>query len=637
MYIPNGKLTRHSRKSNAESELAVPEPTDEGYVELRLEMPDFAKDWSDEQSADFALFCLQRIPPALARKVINQVMPMLNRDYISQLPYELAFHVLSFLDSISLARMASVSRHWKQISSDQALWKDFFQREGWNYDEKAINRYLSNTPPPSLLSSRRKRTVSSSSSYSRTSEEHDPLRPTLAPVPLSRTAVGGGSPSTSSSLRIRNSIRRNDMWMRLRRYAPNADHIPSPSTSSDTTIVSPTSPSRSQPLLSRHPLRSSEMMRGSISTTSRPRPLSGSSVFTNTVIERIAANRPSPRDHIKHDESERYHYDDKTDTRFINWRRLYRNRYLIDRRWREGKYKIRTFPHDGSVCYMHLEAIYCIQFDDDKIVSGSRDRTIKLWNMRTGAHIDTLNGHQASVLCLQYDDRYMFSGSSDANIIQWEWNGKSYDRIRTLTGHAESVLNLKFHGNRLVSCSKDRTVRIWDLETGTTLRVLRGHRAAVNAVQFCGNQVVSASGDRTIKLWNMETGECLRTFDSHSRGIACVEFDQDRIVSGSSDQTIKIWDANTGACLQTLVGHTDLVRTLQMNINADRIISGSYDGSLRIWSLSQARHLRSLDGQPSDGRVLNLQYDFARIVCCSNLAKIVKYDFAYGIDTQFLK
>lgn len=71
MYLPNGKLSRHSPNSSGriglqwslekvthpnvvylvESELAVPEPTDEGYVELRLEMPDFAKDWSDEQSA----------------------------------------------------------------------------------------------------------------------------------------------------------------------------------------------------------------------------------------------------------------------------------------------------------------------------------------------------------------------------------------------------------------------------------------------------------------------------------------------------------------------------------------------------------------------------------------------------------
>lgn len=531
--------------------------------------------------------------------------------------------------------MASVSRHWKQISSDQALWKHFFQREGWHYDEKAIERYLSNTspPPPSSpssssssstssllsLSSRRKRTVSSSSSYSRTSEEHDPLRPTLSPVPLTRTTAAAGSallgggnglPSSSNPLRTRGNIRRTEMLNRLR--TGYSDRIPSPSTSSDTALVSPaspTSPSRSQPLLSRHVLRSSEMMRGSISTTSRPRPHSlvsaalsnaSSAITSNIVHERLSKNRPSTRDATRYyADSERYHYDPKTDTRYINWRRLYRNRYLIDRRWREGKYKTRSFPNEEDMSKMHLEAIYCIQFDERILASGSRDRTIKIWDMQTGKHLDTLHHHTASVLCLQYDDRYMFSGSSDASIIQWDMTTRTY--MRTLLGHTESVLNLKFHGNRLVSSSKDYTVRIWDLETGTTLRVLTGHRAAVNAVQFSGNQIVSASGDRTIRLWDMETGACIRSFDSHSRGIACIEFDQDRIVSGSSDQTIKIWDANTGACLHTLAGHTELVRTLRMNIDADRIISGSYDGSLRIWSLSQGRHLRNL-GQAIEGR-----------------------------------
>lgn len=94
---------------------------------------------------------------------------------------------------------------------------------------------------------------------------------------------------------------------------------------------------------------------------------------------------------------------------------------------------------------------------------------------------------------------------------------------------------------------------------------------------------------------------CLRTFDSHSRGIACVEFDGKWIVSGSSDQTIKVWNAETGECLHTLVGHTDLVRTLQLDAEADRIISGSYDGSLKIWSLSQGQLVRTL-GQAIEGR-----------------------------------
>lgn len=209
-----------------------------------------------------------------------------------------------------------------------------------------------------------------------------------------------------------------------------------------------------------------------------------------------------PRRNVKYDETAIYHYDETTDTRFINWKRLYRNRHLIEKRWREGKCKMRTFPPSNNMSGdMHLEGIYCIQFDENKVISGSRDRSIKIWDMRTGECRRTLMGHTASVLCLQYDDRFIISGSSDATIIQWDIEtGKI---MRTLYGHSESVLNLRFSGNYIVSCSKDRTVRIWDVEKGVTLRVLRGHRAAVNAVQFKDNRVVSASGDRTIKLWDI--------------------------------------------------------------------------------------------------------------------------------------
>lgn len=123
--------------------------------------------------------------------------------------------------------------------------------------------------------------------------------------------------------------------------------------------------------------------------------------------------------------------------------------------------------------------------------------------------------------------------------------------------------------------------------------------------------------------------------DSHSRGIACVEYDGQYIISGSSDQSIRVWCADTGKCLHTLEGHTDLVRTLQLDSKSQRIVSGSYDGSLKIWNLQDGKLLKSYN-QLVHGRILNLQFDYGRIVCCSNLGKIVMYDFTHGIDTQFL-
>ncbi|CAO3637573.1 unnamed protein product [Mucor fragilis] len=329
------------------------------------------------------------------------------------------------------------------------------------------------------------------------------------------------------------------------------------------------------------------------------------------------------------------HYDPASDTRYIHWQALYQNRLKIEQRWKNGSCKVRMFPPANCpVSDLHTEGIYCIQFDKEKMVTGSRDRTIKIWDIQSGKCKMTLRGHTGSVLCLQYDAQDVVSGSSDTSLIVTDIETGVVKR--TLSGHADSVLSLRLVSkDQIISCSKDRTLRLWNKHTGECIRQFNGHRAAVNAVQWHDNRVVSASGDRTIKIWDLNTGACLKTLESHTRGVACVEFDGTFIVSGSSDQTIKVWDATSGECVYTLVGHTELVRTIQLDPVAKRIISGCYNGHLKIWSLDEGRALRDL-GQATEGRILNLKFDFSKIACCSNLVKIVIYDFADGIDTKFL-
>ncbi|KAG0256762.1 hypothetical protein DFQ27_005517 [Actinomortierella ambigua] len=300
----------------------------------------------------------------------------------------------------------------------------------------------------------------------------------------------------------------------------------------------------------------------------------------------------------------------------VNWKYLYQQRKRLESNWAHGRHRAKELPG-------HKEGIYCIQFDEHKIVSGSRDNTIKVWDFATGECLRTYVGHGASVLCLQYDDDRIVSGSSDMSIIVWELDtGRILQR---LTGHSDSVLNVRMEKDTVVSCSKDRTVKIWQAKDGTLVRTLVGHRAAVNAVQFSpegsynnltgsGRLVVSASGDRTIRIWSFDTGECLRTLEDHERGIACIQFEGDTVISGSSDQTIKIWDLARGECLKTLEGHKDLVRTLQFH--KGRIISGGYDETIKIWDQATGALLVDLQGGHAH-RIFKLQFNDSKIVSCS--------------------
>ncbi|KAF9998619.1 hypothetical protein BGZ65_005889 [Modicella reniformis] len=356
-------------------------------------------------------------------------------------------------------------------------------------------------------------------------------------------------------------------------------------------------------------------------------------------IDYSSADAPLPSDILGPD-ALHIHRHPVTKQPMINWKFLCQQRKLLEKNWNEGSYFAKDLPG-------HTEGIYCIQFDDHKIVSGSRDNTIKIWDLMSGRCLRTYVGHSASVLCLQYDEQQIVSGSSDTSIFVWDLEtGKVLQRLK---GHADSVLSLRFEKDIVVSCSKDRTVKIWKISTGEMIRTLVGHRAAVNAVQFspessspspfAGNPrvVVSASGDKTIKIWSFETGECLRTLEGHARGIACIQFEGNIIVSGSSDRSIKIWDVARGECIRTLVGHDGLVRTLQFTTR--RIISGGYDETLKIWDKETGKMLANMGGRHSH-RVFKLQFNDSKIVSCSQDQKvrslIIIWDFAVGVDTTFL-
>ena len=300
----------------------------------------------------------------------------------------------------------------------------------------------------------------------------------------------------------------------------------------------------------------------------------------------------------------------------LNYHHVFKQKRKLEDNWNNGQYKSFQLPHRDHPEDAHTECVYTIQYYGKHLVSGSRDRTLRIWDIDTQRLIrKPLEGHTGSVLCLQFDDRreqdIIISGSSDTHVILWRFS--TGEMIKQLTSaHKESVLNLKFDERFLVTCSKDKTIKIWnrhelrpghkdypvkgvpsgglcpshilDMNTiATTLRsgrpdiefqnhvlepyahlmTLDLHGAAVNAIQIYKDQLVSASGDRNLRVWNIHSGECSAKIEAHAKGIACVQYDGKRIVSGSSDNTIRIWDPVSKTEVARLDGHTRLVRTIQ--------------------------------------------------------------------------
>ncbi len=150
-----------------------------------------------------------------------------------------------------------------------------------------------------------------------------------------------------------------------------------------------------------------------------------------------------------------------------------------------------------------------------------------------------------SSVCLSPDGRFALSGSEDKTLKLWEVaTGRC---LRTFKGHTHYVFSvcLSPDGRFALSGSEDKTLKLWEVATGRCLRTFKGHTHYVFSVCLSpdGRFALSGSGDKTLKLWEVATGRCLRTFEGHTGGVnsVCLSPDGRFALSGSYDKTMKLW------------------------------------------------------------------------------------------------
>ncbi|KAI3571439.1 hypothetical protein IWW34DRAFT_291909 [Fusarium oxysporum f. sp. albedinis] len=252
----------------------------------------------------------------------------------------------------------------------------------------------------------------------------------------------------------------------------------------------------------------------------------------------------------------------------------------------------------------HTDFINSAVFSNDGklIASGSRDNTVKIWNVATGAEERTLEGHANSVNSVVFsnDGKLIASGSSDNTVKIWK--AATGEEERTLEGHANSVNSAVFSndGKLIASGSSDNTVKIWKVATGEEEQTLEGHTHSVSSVVFSkdGKLIASGSWDNTVKIWKVATGEEQRTLEGHTNSVNSVVFSNDGklIASGSSDNTVKIWNMATGEEEQTLEGHANSVNSVVFSKDGKLIASGSWDNTVKIWKVATGEEERTLEG-----------------------------------------
>ena len=266
--------------------------------------------------------------------------------------------------------------------------------------------------------------------------------------------------------------------------------------------------------------------------------------------------------------------------------------------------KIVTGSEDGTVkIWQQGQAIHtltghtsgvravAISQDGKKIVSGSRDKTLKIWS-NSGREIATLQGHTAPVYSVAIDPRnnQIVSASADKTLKIWDSNGTE---IITLKGHTNRVWDVAFLPNgNVASASWDKTIRLWQ-PNNNLVQTLSGHQDVAIALDYSNSLIASASDDRTVKLWNT-TGTLLKTFREHTAEVYDVAIHDRIIASVGADRSLKIWQPN-GKVLNTIPAHKTAIWAVDITPNGKKIITAGNDNLIKIWDIN-GNFLHTLKG-----------------------------------------
>ncbi|WP_319587868.1 NACHT domain-containing protein [uncultured Desulfobulbus sp.] len=288
----------------------------------------------------------------------------------------------------------------------------------------------------------------------------------------------------------------------------------------------------------------------------------------------------------------------------------------------------------GNRVQGHSNEITCmVALPGNRFASGSKDTTLRIWDVQTGDCLIFNVDDEINCLAL-LPDGYLASGGKDVTLRIWNTEtGNSW----SLEGHEAPVTSLAvLHDGSLVSASDDKTIRIWDIETGR-------HRMIATCNNSIAMLVVSSEGilysveNNTLHRWNLETGSsdvmhenchylaslpdnqfvlvfregpgefALELLDMNTKRSQFFRGNSTRITcfaalpdnrhfasSGNLNETIRIWNVETGN-VQIYKEDKGRITSLVALPDGRHIASGDRHGTIRIWNVASGEN-RVMDG-----------------------------------------
>ena len=546
---------------------------------------------------------LRRCAKPTLQMVANVVNPALKCDPFNVLPVELGLSIIRLLDVQSMCRAAQVSKRWRgYINSDESAWKDLLERdgfvlpdgeiaravkEGWGWQHPGEDGYEEDL----------------SKKVSRQTPEYVPTSPATATVISDDEETASSAVTTKvkrkSIVKVSNGTTSKKLKRRSVQVSASATK---PSTSSASIKIS-----RLLALAQGGP-----NALASAATHAIPHPSVGLTTLSNMHL----------------------------------FKSLYQRHYLIRKAWMMED----SQPHHLAFRAHHRHVVTCLLFDNEKILTGSDDTKINVYDTKTGALKNRLEGHEGGVWALQYEGDTLVSGSTDRSVRVWDIKTGRCSQV--FQGHTSTVRCLVIlkpvqidtapdgtpimmpKEPLIITGSRDSTLRVWklpqpadrqifhagpparDTDNPYFLRTLSGHHNSVRAIAAHGDTLISGSYDCTVRVWKISNGDLVHRLQGHTQKVYSVVLDhaRTRCISGSMDNLVKVWDLQSGTCLFNLEGHTSLVGLL--DLSHDRLVSAAADSTLRVWDPESGTCKSTLSAHT--GAITCFQHDAQKVISGSD-------------------